>query len=139
MLLADSAQAVGGKLFILGGGWSLTGPAPSPSALALKFEVPWDRANHRYDLLIELVDADGVPVVVPGTDQPIRIESTLEAGRPPGLKLGTPLDAVIALNFSPLPLEPDKRYEWRLTIDGQHEEAWSVAFGTRPDGGGGEK
>ena len=28
MLLADSAQAIEGKLYILGGGWSITGPDP---------------------------------------------------------------------------------------------------------------
>ena len=28
ILLADAAQAVEGKLFVLGGGWSVTGPEP---------------------------------------------------------------------------------------------------------------
>jgi hypothetical protein len=64
LLLADSAQAIGGKLYILGGGWSITGPDPAPSAIALKVQVPWDRANHRYELLLELLDADGHPVEV---------------------------------------------------------------------------
>ena len=45
MMLADSAQAVAGKLYILGGGWSMTGPAATPSALAIKFEVPWEAAK----------------------------------------------------------------------------------------------
>ena len=35
MLLADSAQAVEGKLYILGGGWNITGPEPSPSGIAI--------------------------------------------------------------------------------------------------------
>jgi hypothetical protein len=30
MLLADAAQAVDGKLYILGGGWTITGPDPIP-------------------------------------------------------------------------------------------------------------
>ena len=34
MMLADAAQAVEGKLYILGGGWSVTGPEPSASAIA---------------------------------------------------------------------------------------------------------
>src|SRR5712692_6126152 len=55
MLLADAAQAVNGKLYILGGGWSVTGPAPSPSAIALKIEVPWDEANTRHKLTLDLV------------------------------------------------------------------------------------
>ena len=135
MLLADSAQELGGKLYILGGGWSVTGPDPTPSALAIKFDVPWDRTNHRLSVLIELVSADGEPVLVPqpdGTEQPLRIEGQLEVGRPPGLKPGSPIDAAMALNFGPLPLEPDTRYEWRLSIDGHHDENWSVTFSTRP-------
>ena len=38
MLLADAAQVSEGKLHILGGGWSVTGP-PAPSAIALLVEV----------------------------------------------------------------------------------------------------
>ena len=33
LLLADSAQAVAGKLYLLGGGWTVTGPEPSPFAM----------------------------------------------------------------------------------------------------------
>jgi hypothetical protein len=40
MMLADAAQVANGKLFILGGGWSVTGPEPSPSAIVLKIAVP---------------------------------------------------------------------------------------------------
>jgi hypothetical protein len=135
MMLADSAQEVGGKLYILGGGWSITGPVPGPSALAVKFDVPWDRTNHRLNVVLELLTSDGEPVMVPapdGSQKPLRFDGQLEVGRPPGLKPGTPIDAAMALNFSPLPLQPDSRYEWRLSIDGHHEEDWSVAFTTRP-------
>ena len=45
ILLADAAEAVNGKLYVLGGGWSITGPDPSPMALAIKIEVPWDQSN----------------------------------------------------------------------------------------------
>ena len=44
-MLADAAQAVEGKLYILGGGWSVTGPEPSASAIAAYIQVPWDRTN----------------------------------------------------------------------------------------------
>lgn len=117
MLLADSAQAVSGKLYILGGGWSVTGPAPTPSAIAIKFEVPWEAANRRHSVRIELLDSDGQPVLVPGPDslQPMLIETELEVGRPPGMAPGTPLDSPLAINIGPLPLRPG-RYEWRCTV-----------------------
>ncbi len=41
MLLCDAAQVSDGKLYILGGGWSMTGPDPVPSAVALKIDVYW--------------------------------------------------------------------------------------------------
>lgn len=133
LLLADSAQAVAGKLYILGGGWSVTGPEPSPSALALKIEVPWDQSNIDHNLLIELLDADGHPVELPTPDgdQPMRVESSFVVGRPPEAPPGTPLDIPLAINFGPLPLEPGGRYQWRVWIDGETEEGWQLGFSTR--------
>ena len=137
MMLADSAQEVGGKLYILGGGWSITGPDPVPMAIALKLEVPWDRTNVKHSLLIELVDEDGNPVLVPGPEEehvPLQVTGDFEAGRPPGIKPGTPIDSALAVNFGPLPLEPGRRYQWRLSIDGESDEDWTLGFSTRPAG-----
>jgi hypothetical protein len=133
ILLADSAQAVEGKLYILGGGWSVTGPEPVPSALAIKIEVPWDRANHRHDLQIALLDVDGQPVKVPTAigDVPLELKSQFEVGRPAGLLPGTPLDVALAVNLASLPLRPGQRYVWRCTINGETDESWQVAFSTR--------
>ena len=38
----------------------------------------------------------------------------------------------LAMNFGPLPLEPDTRYEWRFSIDGHSSENWRLPFNTRP-------
>jgi hypothetical protein len=59
MLLCDYAQAADGKLNIIGGGWSLTGPRPTPFGIAVLFQVPWDQANARHSFRLELLDADG--------------------------------------------------------------------------------
>jgi len=135
LLLADSAQAVDGKLYVLGGGWSIIGPEPSPIAIAMKIEVPWDQANRSHLWQLELLDADGNPVSAAGPDgegQPIEISGEFEVGRPPGLKPGTPLDLPLAITMSPLPLPPGGRYVWRLSIDGASQEDWQLAFSTRP-------
>jgi len=135
MMLADSAQEVGGKLYILGGGWSITGPDPVPMAIALKLEVPWDRTNVQHSLLLELLDEDGEPVLVPGPDDgevPLQVTGEFEAGRPAGIKPGTPIDSALAVNFGPLPLEGGRRYQWRLSIDGETDEDWTLGFSTRP-------
>jgi len=132
ILLADAAQAIDNKLYVLGGGWSITGPDPSPSALAIALKVPWDEANRRHDLLVELLDADGRAVAVGPEERPVMIESHFEVGRPPGLRPGTPIDLALAVNLGPVPLPPGARYEWRLSIDGHSEAHWHAAFSTRP-------
>jgi Family of unknown function (DUF6941) len=134
ILLCDAAEAVNGKLYILGGGWSVTGPALSPSALAVKLDVPWTHANRKIPVLIELVDGDGQPFTVQdplGEPQPVRVGVEVEVGRPPGLLPGTPLDATLAFNIPPLPLVPSTRYAWRLTVDGETKEHWRASFTTR--------
>ena len=140
MLLADAAQAINGKLYILGGGWSITGPDPAPMAIAIKIEVPWDEANRRHVLKLALLDADGQPVMVPTPtgDRAVEISGDFEVGRPPGLKPGTPLDVAMGINMGPLPLQPGGRYVWRCSIDDKLSEDWQVAFTTRSARGAGD-
>lgn len=133
LLLADYAVVAEGKLTIVGGGWSQTGPEPVPFGIALLIQVPWDQANTPHSFTVELLDADGVPVSFAGEDgeeQAVAFGGDFEVGRPPGLKPGTPLDFPVAINFTPLPLEPG-RYQWRLTIDGTSQADWTLAFTVR--------
>ena len=135
LLLADYAVVSDGKLTVVGGGWSISGPAPQPFAIAIKIDVPWDQANIRHTLLLQLVDADGEPVIVPtdGGERPLTIEGQFETGRPAGVKPGTPLDFMLAANLPPQPIPPGGRYEWRLSIDGETRDEWRLGFTTRPE------
>ncbi len=134
MLLADFAEAINGKLYVMGGGWSVTGPMPTPFAIALKLEVPWNETNRKHRLQIALLDPDFHPVHAPTPAGPasVVIGGDFEVGRPVGLLPGTPIDVPLAFNIGPIPLEPGKRYVWKLTIDGESREDWQVAFSTRP-------
>ena len=133
MLLADYAQVADGKLTIVGGGWSVTGPMPVPFAIAMLFEVPWDRANVKHRFRLDLVDTDGHVVFAPTDEgeEPVVIEGEFEAGRPPGMKPGTPLDVPIAINLPGPPVEPGGRFEWRLTVNGEGDTDWRLPFSTR--------
>lgn len=133
-MLCDAAEAVNGKLFILGGGWSVTGPEPTPSALAVKIDVPWTDANRQIPVEVSLLTADGEPVRVPdkiGNPQPVAVRLNIEVGRPPGLPHGTPLDATVAFGVPALPLDRGQRYAWRLAIDGESKPHWQVGFWVR--------
>jgi len=134
MLLADFAQVSDGKLNVIGGGWSMTGPQPVPFGIAILIRVPWDQANHRHVMRLVLIDADGAPVTVEtedGTEPLVFFDDVeFEVGRPAGVKPGTPLDLPLAVNSGPLPLEPGV-YEWRLTIDGLGDDDWRLPFTVR--------
>jgi hypothetical protein len=134
LLLADAAHAVDGKLYVLGGGWSVTGSQPAPMAIALKIDVPWDRANAPHRWRLELVDADGQQVHFPEAGG-VELEQEFEVGRPPGVKPGTSLDFVVAINIPPLLLEAGRQYSWQLTIDGDGRDDWRLPFSIRPDAG----
>jgi hypothetical protein len=118
MLLCDAAVAdPGGKLHMLGAGWSMTGSPTSPQAVAVMLKIPWDRANERLALVLRLVDSDGrsVAVATPEGAQEVTMGGDIEAGRPPGVAPGSQLDAALAFNVPSLPLPPG-RYQWRLDV-----------------------
>jgi len=134
MMLADAAQAAEGKLYILGGGWSVTGPTPGPSASALFIPVPSDRTNVEHRFRFDLVASDGNPVELEtdaGAEEAVTFEGSFEVGRPPGVKPGTSIDVPLAINVGPLPLPPGGRYEWRLSINQESHEDWRLPFSTR--------
>jgi hypothetical protein len=134
MLLCDAAQVSDGKLFILGGGWSMTGPDPVPSAVALKIDVDWHEAgmSHHWELFLE--DADGRPVMMETAEgtQPVEVRGEFSVSQPPGIPEGSPIDVALAVNLGPIPLAPGTRFAWRLTIDGESLPGASLGFTTRP-------
>ena len=134
MLLADAVQVADGKLYILGGGWSVSGPDPVPSAIAIKVEVEpheFDRVHH-WELFLEDADGHLVQFETPEGVQTIEVRNDFTITAPEGLPAGTPVDMPIAVNFPPLPLAPNSRYTWRLVIDGESLSGSTVSFSTRP-------
>ena len=134
MMLCDAAQVSDGKLYILGGGWSMTGPDPVPSAVALKIDVDWHEAetSHHWELFLE--DADGRPVLMetPDGSQPVEVRGEFSVSQPQGIPEGSPIDVALAVNLGPIPLAPGTRFAWRLTIDGDSLPGASLGFTTRP-------
>ncbi len=133
LLLCDAAQVADGKLYVLGGGWSVVGPGPTPMAIAAKVDVPWHEATASHAWTLELTDDDGAPVWIPTSDgnQPVEVAGEFQAYQPEGLKPGTPLDVPLVVNFGPLPLAPGRRYVWRFHIDGHTEDTWQAGFTVR--------
>lgn len=127
MLLCDAAQVAGGKLYILGGGVTAVGPNPQPLALAIRITLPWDRANIPHVWRIDLFDEDGHPVTG-RNDKPVALEGRLEAGRPAGLRPGSPLAVSLAMNVAAIALTRGKAYTFQLSIEGETRPEWRVGF-----------
>jgi hypothetical protein len=95
LILADSAQVIGGKLYVLGGGWeTLIVPTGFPTSqlvgLAASFRVPWNETNQPHPVEIEIDHEDGATLM--------QVASTVEVGRPPGIPPGSDQRTQIAFN-----------------------------------------
>lgn len=135
MLLCDAAQVADGKLQILGGGWSVTGPSSTPSAIACLLSIDWTGAPVTCHWELFLEDADGKPVFVQGQDgqiHPIEMRGDVRMEHAQPVAPGVPVQIPLAFNLAPLPLQPNSRYQWRLLVDGQADDNWTLAFSTLP-------
>ena len=133
IILADSAQVAGGKLYLLGGNWRITN-GRSPSVVVLLIEANWNEANRHFHFMIELIDADGklYTIETPNGSFPQKYFSQITFGRPAELPVGSMLSETLIFQVPPLfTLKPTYSYEWRCTIDG--EFAASKSFTTRPE------
>ena len=86
IILADAAECINNKMYVLGGGWTdcqVQGlPTMQPIALVVSFLVEWNETNIKHDALVECVDADGA-VMWSGN-------YVFTIGRPYNLESGSP-------------------------------------------------
>ncbi len=131
IILCDFAEQdqIGGKVHILGAGWSLTGPQPAPHAVVVLIKIGWDEANREHEFVVRLTDADGgvVSVLSPAGTQELSFNGKFEVGRPPGIPQGSEIDASFVISLQPVPLAGGQRYTWRLEVD-QRERATEGFF-----------
>ncbi len=97
-LLADAAQAVGGKIFILGGGWnvfrSASYPAPAQLAVAMGIGFAGNEIGVSYPVKIAIADEAGIPVVP-------ELSGQIDTGQAtPDLPRGLPIKVPLAWNVS---------------------------------------
>lgn len=113
VILADSAQVVAEKLYLLGGGWdrltvNTDFPLVHPISVAMSFKVPWIETNQEHDIELEVTDQDHTTVLA-------KLSVGLEVGRPPGLEPGTEQRTQLAVTF-PIKFEKPGVYEINVSI-----------------------
>jgi uncharacterized protein DUF6941 len=126
LLLADSVQEVGGKLYMLGGAWNILNVGSFPTnqliGIGVAIDIGWNETNQKHRLEIHVEDADGSPL-------PLRIEAEFEAGRPPGISPGSDIRIVMAVNG---PLEIAKSGTYSLILKIADEEMARATFQAVP-------
>lgn len=121
IVLADFAETdPGGKVHILGAGWSVTGPQPGPQAVVGFIQVPSDWAGKAVPFVLRLADQVGEVVEVhgPAGPQPMELTGQVEVREPEGWDKSIDLNVAFAVNLT-LPLPPGQSYTWSLEVDGK--------------------
>lgn len=97
IILADHAEVLNGKLYVMGGGWeTLTANRPlpfeQPCAIAMAISVPWNETNQQHQIEVEIVDQET-------GNNLFRYEAEVEVGKPPGMPLGQAQRVQVAANL----------------------------------------
>jgi len=83
LILADRAEAISGKLYMMGGGWDHVGMVPGvPTmfSIACAVMVPWHATNQDHLVTLSLQDADAKEL--------LKVQAGFRTGRPPTLEEG---------------------------------------------------
>jgi hypothetical protein len=107
-IIADSVEAINGKLYMLGGGWNQHRATAFPSQLrmgiAVSLLIAWDETNHPHVVRLVVNEAvEGKPVLP-------EVNAEVEVGRPAGMLPGTVQRAILALNAA-FPVKRPGKYE----------------------------
>ncbi|HEY7201575.1 MAG TPA: hypothetical protein VIC57_15245 [Candidatus Dormibacteraeota bacterium] len=115
LLVADRAEAMNGKLYLMGGGWDRITLPQFPGAasfdVALGVLIGYGETNMRHEFQLTLEDDDNQVVLGPVTGQ-------FELGRPPGIKPAQAQRFMVAVR-GPFPLQAPGCYHWVATLDGR--------------------
>lgn len=126
LILADSAQVVSNKLYLLGGGWDrLTirkqPPVAHQMTVAASFRVSWNETNQRHSFEIEVADSDGGTIG--------KVAGQFEVGRPPGTLPGQDQRVQIAVNVG---MQINKLGSYMIIARLNGEEGGSFPFNVVP-------
>jgi hypothetical protein len=124
--VADHAEALNGKLYIQGAGWTDLYLPQAPEGrnpvmhvgIAASILVGWNETNRRFPLTLRLLHEDG--------DELLKLSAQVEAGRPAGIPPGSDLRNMIAVGAQ-LQFPKVGTYELRAEL-GDEPKTRSVTF-----------
>lgn len=125
LILADHADVVGDKLYLVGGGWDSIVIQPQAQnqhllSFAAAFRVPWSETNRRHHFEIEIQDEDA--------NQLAKVGGYFEVGRPVGISPGHAQRFQMAINHIPMTFEKSGVYTIVPRIDGEDDQHGRTTF-----------
>ncbi|MCL4545107.1 MAG: hypothetical protein M1118_11005 [Chloroflexi bacterium] len=95
IILADRAEVINGKLYMMGGGWDALVipqfPAQVSFSIAIGILVPWAESNEVSEFMVTIHDGDGATLTSP-------FQGRFIPGRPPLSPKGQPLRTMLVVN-----------------------------------------
>ena len=119
LILADKAEAIGGKLYLMGGGFDRVGmtalPGPARFDVAMGLLVGYNETNLKHGFELRCEDPDG-NLVFPA------VQGTFEVGRPAGMTAGSEQRALMVFG-GPFTFQATGDYCWVVALDGERQPA----------------
>jgi hypothetical protein len=125
LLVADRAEVVNGKLYLMGGSWDRIQPAQFPHrmmiGIALGVRIPFAYTDDQHTVAIEMLHDD---------TRMIGFEAKLATGRPPGM---AGMDMLVPLAFNiPIAIPGEGQVTLRAAIDGHSGRRHEIKVTQRP-------
>lgn len=119
LLVADRAEVVSGKLYLMGGSWDRLRPARFPHGMvlgiAVGIRIPY----------VQTDDAHKVSISVEHEEKRlVSFEANLTTGRPPGMR---GMDMLVPMAFNvPISVPGPGQMVVRADVDGRHERRHEI-------------
>lgn len=131
-MLADSAEAVNGKLYLLGGGWDTLAVTTLPTvqsrvAVAVLVHTGWNDTDEPHEVTLHLETEDGVRIPLARNpadpSRPIDTLATrLTTHRSPLIRPGDDQTVPLTFTVNDLLLERAGGFSWVIGVDGEPAE-----------------
>ncbi len=125
LLVADRAEVVNGKLYLMGGSWDRIQPQQFPHrmmlGIAMGVRIPFAYTDDQHTVAIELLHDD---------TRMIGFEAKLATGRPPGM---AGMDMLVPMAFNiPIAIPGEGQVVLRAAIDGHPGRRHEIKVTQRP-------
>jgi hypothetical protein len=112
LLVADRAEVVNGKLYLMGGAWDRISPTTFPHrmilGIALGVRIPFAHTDDQHTVAVELLQDE---------QRLIGFEAKLTTGRPPGM---AGMDMLVPMAFNiPIAVPAEGQLVLRAAVDGR--------------------